>query len=208
MNNTGQESFTATASILRGALGFTIVSVAGFAVWAFGGRWIHAQAGEAGLYAACAIVFVALSGLLLHPLVAAPRRLVRFYKIFIPAFLLYAAVWSACWFKWRFGLGEWLASLLGSAAFAAVLAIAFRNARSLAWAIIVLFALHSAGYFAGGWFYKWSNAASGRETLHISKSAAALVAKLGWGICYGLGFGAGIGAAFHRLQKNARRKAT
>src|SRR5512138_2739961 len=136
MSNTGQQSPTLAGSVSRGAIGFTIVSLAGFSVWAFGGKWFYAKVGEAGLYGACTVVFVGLSGLLLHPLVAPPRRIARFYKIFIPAFFAYAAVWSACWFKWHFGFGEWLASLLGCAAFAIVLAIAFRNFRLVACAIV------------------------------------------------------------------------
>jgi hypothetical protein len=207
MNHTGQQSTTLAGSASRGAIGFAIVSLAGFAVWAFGGKWFYAKVGEAGLYGGCTVVFVGLAGLLLHPLVAPPRRIMRFYKIFIPAFFAYAAVWSACWFKWHFGLGEWLASFFGCAAFAIVLAIAFGSFRLLALVIIVLFLLHSAGYFAGDWFYKWMNASTGRDALHLSKSAASLVAKLGWGICYGLGFGAGIGAAFHLLQKAVRPSA-
>jgi hypothetical protein len=204
MNKTGPQSATLPGSVSRGTIGFTMVSLAGFAVWAFGGKWFYTNVGEAGLYGACTVVFIGLSGLLLHPLVGPPRRILRFYKIFIPAFFVYAAVWSLCWFKWRFGVGEWLASFFGCAAFAIVLAIAFKNSRLLALAIVILFALHSAGYFAGDWFYKWTSASNGRDALHLSKSAASLIAKLGWGICYGLGFGAGIGAAFHLLQKAAR----
>ena len=87
--------------------------MAGFSVWAFAGRWLAAHVGMAGLYVACAIVFIALSGLTLHPLVRGPGSLVRFYKIFIPAFAAYAVAWSAAWFAFRFGLGEWLGSLAG-----------------------------------------------------------------------------------------------
>jgi hypothetical protein len=69
-------------SVLRGTLGFTIVSVAGFAPWALGGRWLHHAIGEIGLYAACAPVFVALSGLLLHRLIIGPGSHMRFYVLF------------------------------------------------------------------------------------------------------------------------------
>jgi hypothetical protein len=71
-------------ALLRGSLGFAGVSVAGFAVWAFAGKWLHAHVGDTGLYLACAIVFIAFSGLALHPLVRGSGSLVRFYKIFIP----------------------------------------------------------------------------------------------------------------------------
>src|SRR6188472_4305179 len=92
-------------SVLRGTIGFAIVSLCGFSVWAFAGNWFHRNVGEAGLYAVSALVFVALAGLLLHPLVLGENRVARFYKAFVPAFFAYAFVWSACWFLLKFGRG-------------------------------------------------------------------------------------------------------
>src|SRR3954451_21357803 len=57
------------ASLIRGIVGFTLVSVAGFAPWALAGRWFHRAIGEAGLYILCAVVFIGLGGLLLHRLI-------------------------------------------------------------------------------------------------------------------------------------------
>ena len=62
-------------SLWRGITGFTIVSVAGFAPWALAGRWFNRTVGEAGMYAACAIVFIGLSGLCLHRLIIGPGSL-------------------------------------------------------------------------------------------------------------------------------------
>ena len=45
------------AAIVRGMIGFTLVSVAGFSPWALFDRWFH-RFGEIGLYLACAIVFI------------------------------------------------------------------------------------------------------------------------------------------------------
>jgi hypothetical protein len=173
-------------SMLRGGLGFAVVSMAGFAVWAFAGKWLHTHVGEAGLYLACAITFVGLSGLVLHPLVRGPNSLARFYKIFIPAFCVYAIAWSAAWFMLRFGWGEWLGSLAGSVLLAAMIGRGFGTFRSVIKVSMVVFALHSAGYFGGGWIMSWS---------HI-----ALAAKLGWGLVYGLGLGTGLGYAFFTFQ--------
>ena len=58
--------------------------------------------------------------------------------------------------------------------------------------IAVLFALNAAGYFAGGWF-------EGR--LGVEHRLAAMML---WAICYGAGFGAGLGLAFHICQARAR----
>ncbi len=46
-------------SVGRGIVGFTLISVAGFAPWAFAGLRLYETIGEAGLYAVCAIVFIA-----------------------------------------------------------------------------------------------------------------------------------------------------
>jgi hypothetical protein len=51
-----------------------------------------AHGGEAGLYAASTVVFVGLAGLLMHLLVRGHSRLLRFYGIFISAFIAYAVV--------------------------------------------------------------------------------------------------------------------
>src|SRR5438105_10282699 len=70
------------SSLRRGIVGFTVVSIAGFAPWALFGRWFHQNVGETGMYAICALVFIGLSGLLLHRLIIGRQSLVRFYKLF------------------------------------------------------------------------------------------------------------------------------
>jgi len=175
------------SSILRGSLGFAVVSVAAFSVWAFGDLWFYHHGGEVTMYSACFLVLVMLPGVLLHRLLAGPRSLGRFYTIFIPAFLAYAVAWSAGWFRIGAGIGEWVASLAGSFAFAAVLAIMSRNGRALLPSTLVLFVAHSAGYFLGEWICYVS--------LHD------VLSELIWGLLYGLGFGAGIGHAFWAMQR-------
>jgi hypothetical protein len=191
----------AVRAILQGAIGFLIVSVAGFSVWAFGGKWFYKQTGEAGMYAACAVVFLGLSGLLLHPLVEGQRRLVRFYLIFVPSFLAYAILWCAAWFALRFGLGEWLGALAGCVGFVALVARGFKNYRGFIKVCIVVFLFHSIGYFLGGRFMHWLGGADGAALTGCTKSQLSELAKLSWGAFYGLGFGAGIGFAFHSFQR-------
>jgi len=195
--------------MLRGSIGFAIVSLAGFSVWAFGGKWFQANLGEAGLYSACAIVFLGSSGLLLHPLVQGPRSLLRFYNVFIPAFLAYTIVWCTAWFILHFGLGEWLGSLLGSIAFVAVAARRFKNYKGTGKASILLFGFLSAGYFLGGKLMHWIAGPMGAAMLTgFSKTQISAIAKLSWGLLYGLGFGAGIGYAFQTLQRTDRTTPT
>ncbi len=188
-------------AVMRGSLGFATVSVAAFSVWAFAGRWCYAHIGEAGLYAVIAMVFLGLSGLLLHPLVRGPGSLLRFYRIFVPAFLAYAVVWCGAWFAWHFGTGEWLGSLFGSVVFAALVGRAFGNFRRFIQVSAVLFVTHSAGYFLGGKWMDWLSGPAGAELLAgFSKTQISALAKLGWGLLYGLGLGAGLGYAFFTFQ--------
>jgi hypothetical protein len=191
--------------MIRGSIGFAFVSLAAFSVWAFAGQWLETRLGEGGLYAACALVFLALSGLLLHPLVPGPHSLLRFYQIFIPAFLAYAIVWCAVWFILRFGPGEWLASFLATAAFAGVVTWRFHHPRSFFRIALVLFIANSAGYFLGGQLMRWlfTHAASSFFS-GLSRPSISLIAKLAWGLLYGLGFGAGIGYAFQTAQDKCK----
>ena len=187
------------SSVLLGTFGFAAVSLGGFSVWAVAGRWFYQNVGEGGLYAACALVFVGLAGLLLRPLLSGPNRVWRFHRAFIPAFFAYAIVWSVCWFVLKFGKGEWLGSFLGCAAFGVVLRYFLGSKEPLSKVILVLFVAHSVGYFVGSFLYMSKGVAQGLSGL--GKAQAALILKLLWGLCYGLGFGAGIGYAFGAFQK-------
>ena len=42
--------------VRQGVWRFAIVSVAGFAVWAFAGSWLNAHGGEVGLYAVNTVI--------------------------------------------------------------------------------------------------------------------------------------------------------
>jgi hypothetical protein len=183
---------TLAASLLRGVVGFTLVSVAGFAPWAFGGAWFYPRVGEAGLYATCAVVFIVLSGLLLHPLIIGPGSLARFYKLFGFAFAAYSAAWIGCW-MWLGGDAGGITGLLsGTIAMGAIFVCAFDAPRAALPVIVALFALNTLGYYAGGW---------AMDKLVVSQMR---VAMLLWGVGYGVGLGAGLGFAFHRCQAEAR----
>jgi len=182
-------------SVLRGALGFGAVSLVAYGVWAFAGKALSRSLGEGGFYAVLVAVFLELTDLALHPLVAGPRSFLRFTRVFVPAFIAYAGVWCAFWFKLKFGLGEWLGSLGGSAAFALVAAAILGGWRSLPVALLALFAGHSAGYFLGA------------PICYSQMKTRPELGMMAWGLLYGLGFGAGIGFLFHALQQ-ARRSET
>jgi hypothetical protein len=187
-------------STVWGAIGFALVGTAAFSVWAFGGGWFRTHGGEGALYAAIAAAFVVLSGLFLHPLIRGPRRVARFYAAFGPAFVVYSVVWSGCWFWLKSGPGEWLGAAAGSAAFVGLAAWRLGSARGFWPALAVFFVLHTAGYFAGGksmnLLLGLARAAAGPE----ERARWAALAKLSWGVSYGLGFGAGLGYAFAMFQ--------
>jgi hypothetical protein len=182
---------TLGASVVRGVIGFTLLSIAGFAPWPILDLWFR-RGTEMQLYTFCTAIFIGLSGPLLHQLIIGPGSLSRFYKLFAPAFIAYAAVWIAFWVWLRGRNGEIAGLLGGTAAMGAILAFAFDAQRSVLKIIAALFTLNALGYFAGGWF-------EGKLAMDHRLTAMML-----WGVCYGIGFGAGLGLAFHLCQADAR----
>ncbi|MEZ0388828.1 MAG: hypothetical protein ACAI34_17270, partial [Verrucomicrobium sp.] len=89
------------ASLWRGIIGFTLVSVAGFVPWAVFGRWFYRHIGEAGLYGVCALVFIGLSAPLMHRLIMGPGSMSRFFKLFSLSFAAYSVAWIGGWMALR-----------------------------------------------------------------------------------------------------------
>lgn len=181
-----------SSSLVRGMVGFTIVSVAGFVPWAGFGRWFYRHIGEAGLYAVCALVFIGLSAPLMHRLIVGPGSMGRFYKLFGLSFTAYSFAWIAGWMILRGHVGGIVGLLAGTAVMGSMLVTAFEVRGVVLKVVAALFFLNAAGYFAGGVI----------EGALIKQHA--LAAKLSWGICYGIGFGAGLGLAFYLCQERAR----
>ncbi len=194
------------ASVQRGGVGFTLLSIAGFAPWAVAGRWFYRNVGEGGLSAVCALVFIGLSGPRLHRLILGPGSLVRFYKVFGATFAGYSVLWIAGWISLRGHPGSLTGLFAGTAAMGWMLARALETQASVVKIIAALSVLNSVGYFAGGWI---EGAVAGPRQcslfgLEATKPTQAMLAKLCWGVCYVLGFGAGLGLAFHFCQAKTR----
>lgn len=184
-----------------GAAVFSGVSLLAFSVWAFGGSWFRNRGGEPAMYATIALVFLGLSGGALCPLLKGAYRIRRFYGLFLPAFLVYAVVWSGFWFWLKFGWGEWLGAAVGCLAFTAVGAWKLQ-AWDRYWKVsAVFFALHTIGYFVGGWSMAQLLAiAKQAPVASLDKRQWITLAQLSWGLAYGLGLGAAIGYLTHEFQ--------
>lgn len=181
------------ASLKRGMIGFTVVSVAGFVPWAVFGQRLRMQVGEAGMYAVCAVVFLALTAPLLHRLIIGPGSVSRFYKLFGLSFTAYSVAWIAGWMALRGHPGSMAGLAAGTMLMACMLVAAFDALRLVVKVFLALFVLNAIGYFVGG----LSEAALIKEH--------PLAAKLSWGVFYGIGLGAGLGLAFHFCQARARK---
>ena len=188
-------------SLGRGMIGFTLVSIAGFAPWAIFGRWFHRHLGEAGLYAVCALTFIGLSGVVMHKLIIGPGSLPRFYKLFSIAFACYSTAWIVGWMSLGGHTGSLVGLLAGTAVMGWILTAAFGAYKSVGKVIAALFLLNTLGYFVGGWI---EVALISMKGLPLSRSSQAVLAMLSWGVSYGIGFGAGLGLAFHLCQARAR----
>ena len=192
-------------------IGFTLVSFGGFAPWVIAGRWFYRTVGEAGLYVACAIVFIGLSGPLLHKLIMGPGSLSRCYKIFSLAFVPYAVVWTIAWMTLARATGPVTAGIIGGLAGIAIMSLVlsrgFKAPQSLLKVMLALLVANLAGYFIGEWGYNGINALKeGNATgFVLERQTRSILSKTAWGLCYGLGFGAGIGYAFYTCQAKARK---
>jgi hypothetical protein len=188
-------------SLLRGILGFTVVSVAGFAPWAFAGVWFYVRIGEAGLYGVCALAFIGTSGLFMHRLIIGPGSLPRFYKLFATSFTAYAVAWITGWMLLKGHPGSVVGLLAGTTLMGWMLARAFDAQKATLKVIAALFVLNALGYFVGGVL---EHELARIDGMGISKKTQTIIAQLSWGVSYGIGFGAGLGLAFHMCQEKTR----
>ena len=181
---------TLAESVIRGALGFAVLSVVSFTPWVFAG----AQLGRIGMYAACAALFIGLSGPLLHRLIIGPGSLQRFYRVFGTAFAANAVLWAAAYMNFGGHLGSLLGLLAGTAAMGGVIAGAFQAKGAALKSIAALFVLNTLGYYVGWWVER------PMAKVHLT------TAMLLYGVFYGLGLGAGLGLAFYFCQQPVRER--
>lgn len=206
-------------SLLLGGIGFTLISLIVFGIWAFGGRALSKGLGEGGFYAVCAVAFIGLSGALFDRLIVVRGTLARFYGLFTVSFFAYSFLWCVAWFLlqkqqpnvwYGFATGARPAgvagALAGTLAMAACFSAGFSNWKPFWKNAAILFATNTVGYFLGDLMFTWLLSDAGANALDnsIGKAARIVLAKLSWGLGYGLGFGVGIAQNLHALQEPVR----
>jgi hypothetical protein len=206
---------TARQSLFIGGVGFGLVGVAAFAVWAFAGGVLTRVLGEGGFYAVCAVVFIGLSGLVFGQLIIGPGGVTRMYTLFTPAFLAYATLWCAAWFAlagrkdWMGGelKAEILGAALGAVAMSAVMIWGFGAKREFSRALLALFAGNALGYFLGKVAWQWLRGEGAQVFAGLlTRQQRGWLAMLAWGLLYGLCFGAAIGHVIYLCQEAVRER--
>ena len=181
-------SSSSVQSMVYGSLGFGLVSVIAYSIWAF--RLVR---GPGLLFAAVALAFMVLSGPALSRLVATKGSTLRFSLTIGIAFLAYAVVWCVFWFGLK---GKYNADLFGSMLGIAALTwiiqrwVGQGKARGFLSNCGVVFLFHTLGYFLGNEVYSQAPGSAGR---------------LLWGAVYGLGFGAGLGYLLFQCQAHRNK---
>lgn len=178
-------------SLMVGTIGFTLVSVLMFSVWALAGAWMYRTLGEGLFYSLLAGGFMLGGGAVFKPVLAGVRPS-SIVAVFVIAFMIYAATWIACWFTIR-ETGEWVAGLLGPALMGMLFAYLFAAPEQMWRCCLALVLGHTAGYFIGRELFAWEPLAN-------------QYGMLIWGLTYGIGFGAGISASFYWCQAETRRR--
>ncbi len=196
-------------SLFIGGVGFGLVGLAAFAVWAVGGHALQAAVGEPGLYATCALVFIGLAGAVFGQLVIGPGGTRRIYGLFLVAFGSYSIVWTTAWFALRGTLtAEVAGAVLGAAAMAGVLVWGFGVGRDFFRLAAALILLNALGYFLGEVWWRWLPGEGGAQLFGslLNRPQRQLAAMLGWGILFGGFFGAGVGLVIYQCQQAIRER--
>ena len=127
----------------------------------------------------------------------------RFCLSFAGGFLLYAVIWSVAWFSLPNTFGEITGSFFGLLAFTAVLRTTLKFPQSLMTATAVIFLWHTLGYYTGGFAYlSLQNKGPLGIILSAEPTTVRLVARLSWGLFYGLGLGIGITRLLHLSRQS------
>lgn len=180
-------------TVAVGTLGFMIVGVAAFSLWAFGGRSLGRTLGQVGFYSLIAVVLFGGGALVLKPIVIG-RNLGRFAGAFAIGFALLSAAWIVGDLtRLPNQIGEFGGVLLGSALLAATLVAAYGAWPQLTRCVVLLSAAHLAGYVIA-------------DRLFALEPLKNQLGMLLWGLIYGAGLGLGISGTLFHCQTEIRNR--
>ena len=165
---------------------FALVTLAAYACWAFGARLFGSPA---ALYTACTAVFLGLGSTTLYPLVSDRCSRLRFFGIYFGAFVGYAAFWCLLWSVFHNKQGEIFGSMIGLAAMSIIFRLGLGRPSNVITGAAILFLWHTFGYHLGELFHE-----------QFSHSHTTL-ARLGWGLAHGIGFGTGLVSVLKKPEK-------
>jgi hypothetical protein len=85
-------------AVLKGGIGFCLVSLVVFATVAYGEGWMYARLGRLGAYVAWTLAFILLGGFVLGSVVEGRWRLPKFYLLWGLAFFCVCGGLGVCVF--------------------------------------------------------------------------------------------------------------
>ena len=177
-----------SSHIVAGSSRFAAASTLVFSTVAFAERWMYANLTIAGAYVVWTLLFLIVAPLAFIQLLGESPQRRAFPVWFNIAFLAYCSLWCAGWFVSPNTLGEVVGCVAGSLALAGVLGSRGFVRKPLVTAGLVLAACNLVGYFAGG---------------YLNARIGGPVGMLAWGMLFGAGTGAGIGAILRSDQKSS-----
>jgi len=169
------------------SLGFTLVAIASFSVWAFGAKWLPSTS---LLYASCAFIFLVFGGLALLPYSgdAETKPRWKILWLFPLSFLVYSILWCAGWFAFKSNFGQIMGSACGILGMTFVLKSGLTFCRTTIETSLIVFGIYTVGYYLGEQAYF---------------AIGGIWGKLLWGVGFGLGMGAGL---VYLIQLSARSR--
>jgi hypothetical protein len=177
-----------SSHIVAGSSRFAAASTLVFSTVAFAERWMYQNLTIPGAYVVWTLLFLIVAPLAFMQLLGQSPERRAFPVWFNIAFFAYSALWCAGWFVSPNTLGEVVGCVAGSLALAGVLVWRGYVRKPFVTAGLVLAAYNLVGYFVGGFL----NARIGGP-----------VGMLAWGMLFGAGTGAGIGAILCHTKDEA-----
>lgn len=184
---------TLRQSVALGTIGFMIVGVMAFSLWAFGGRDLGRTLGPVGFYSVIALVLFGGGAIVLKPIVIG-RNLGRFAVAFALGFALLSSAWIlGDQLRLPGRVGEFGGVMVGSVLLAGALVAAYGAWPQLARCSVLLTLSHVGAYLVADLMF----------SVEVLKNQYGMLL---WGLIYGAGLGFGISATLYYCQTKIRER--